>query len=500
VNNKTPALTAPPWLLQEISRAPREKAEPIEGFEPDSPSAVEGAREWLVNHAPEAIEGVRNATSFQVACRVRELGVEEETCLALMSEHWNQGKVFPPLDAGELEQTIANAYQYATSALGAASPEAQFGAVELESTDKCQEMPENVRKSRLFIRSFEESRKRSLKAIASPLIKKFLGRGEMSVLYGESGVGKTFIALDLAFHIASGRDWNGHKVCGGPVVYVAAEAGETINARIEAIARQYKVNGSAPPLGVIPCLVDLFNPNADLKPLIDLILDWGKAHGKAVELVTLDTLARVMGAGDENAARDMGLLVRAIDQIRVATGAHVMVVHHAGKNTAKGARGSSALRAATDTEIEIEGATIKMRKQRSWELARAIGFQLDTVEIGEDTDGDTVTSCVVRVGAAVDFGPQLTPEQEEWIDQLEAFERKWQKDTGSYGLRFQFTTKTLAEAWGLLLIKDAAKKTIRRRVGLLAEYRRLEETATSTYHNRVWALQPEGRESATDNF
>jgi hypothetical protein len=419
--NETPALVTPPWLLQELSRTPREKSEPIEGFEPDSPAAIESAREWLVNYAPEAIENRGgDGTTFNVACRVKDFGITEETCFTLMLEHWNQIKALPPWSAGELELKVVNAYLYGTSPIGAASPEVQFGTVELESTEECQKTSDNVgkSKSRLFIRSFDESRGRALAAIGSPLIKKYLGRGEMSVLYGESGVGKTFISLDLAFHIASNRDWNGLKVHGGPVVYVAAEAGETINARIEALARKYKVNGAAPPLGVVPCLVDLYNPNADLKPLIQHILEWGDKHKQAVSMVSLDTLARVIGAGDENAARDMGMLVRSVDRIRVETGAHVQIVHHAGKNTAKGARGSSALRAATDTELEVEDGKIRMRKQRSWELAKPIPFQLERVRIGKDADGDSVTSCTVTVGAAVDFMPQTTPNQEAWVAAL----------------------------------------------------------------------------------
>jgi hypothetical protein len=348
-------------------------------------------------------------------------------------------------------------------------------------------------RSRLFIRSFDESRARSLTAISSPLIKKYLGRGEMSVLYGESGVGKTFISLDMAFHIASNRDWNGLKVNGGPVVYVAAEAGETINARIEALARKYKVNGAAPPLGVVPCLVDLYNPNADLKPLIQQILEWGDKHKQRVSMVSLDTLARVIGAGDENAARDMGMLVHSVDRIRVETGAHVMLVHHAGKNTAKGARGSSALRAATDTEIEVEDGKIKMRKQRSWELARPIPFQLERVLIGEDADGDSVTSCTVTVGAAVDFMPQLTPEQEEWLSQIRFYAMVEGKE--------ELTTEDLQRAFDYRNTENAATtlvaasgvtatpiRTVRYRAATLQECGNLESVSNSDDKSKRYKL------------
>jgi hypothetical protein len=489
-DDERPLILAPAWLLQDLIRTPREKAEPIDGFEPDSPAAIESAREWLVDHAPEAIENRGgDSTTYNVACRVKDFGITEEMCLELMAEHWNLTKAIPPWSVGDLEQKVANAYLYGTSPIGAASPEVQFGRVELESTDNGQDRP----KSRLFIRSFNESRARSLTAISSPLIKKYLGRGEMSVLYGESGVGKTFISLDMAFHIASNRDWNGLKVNGGPVVYVAAEAGETINARIEALARKYKVNGAAPPLGVVPCLVDLYNPNADLKPLIQQILEWGDKHKQAVSMVSLDTLARVIGAGDENAARDMGMLVHSVDRIRVETGAHVMLVHHAGKNTAKGARGSSALRAATDTEIEIEDGKIKMRKQRSWELARPIPFQLERVLIGEDADGDSVTSCTVTVGASVDFMPQITPEQEEWMNQIRFYALVEGKE--------EFTTEDLQRAFDYRNTENAATRgvaasgvtatpirTVRYRAATLQECGNLESVSNSDDKSKRYKL------------
>jgi hypothetical protein len=156
--------------------------------------------------------------------------------------------------------------------------------------------------------------------------------------------------------------------------------------------------------------------------------------------VTLDTLARVIGPGDENSARDMGLLVRSMDKIRGETGgAHTMTVHHSGKNATKGARGSSALRAATDTELEVEGGRIIMRKQRNGEIVKPIGFRLVPVELGKDEDGGSVTSCTIELGASVDFEPQLTYEEQGWVDQLEEYTTMMSLD--------RFTTEDMFRAW-----------------------------------------------------
>lgn len=116
-------------------------------------------------------------------------------------------------------------------------------------------------------------------------------------------------------------------------------------------------------------------------------------------LVIVDTLARAMGEGDENSGPDMGAMIRTLDLIRGETGAHVLVVHHAGKDTSKGARGHSSLRAAVDTEIEVtrDGLfiTAETKKQRDMEGQRTFSYSLSRVELGLDEDGDPVTSCVV---------------------------------------------------------------------------------------------------------
>jgi hypothetical protein len=430
--------------------------EAVDGLELDSPAAIERATKWLINDAPEATEGFGGDNmTFQIACVVRDFGIEEQTCLELMVEHWNDTKAHPPWPIDQLEQKVANAYSYAQNPIGAKSAEADFGPVELEEPvkgDKATEGdsdPAASRKPRLFWRREEDARARWETGAVSPLIANYLGKGEMSVLYGDSNTGKTFVVLDWAYHIAMRRSWNGNKVNGGLVVYVAAEASESINARLEALYRRYKPEGKLP-LAVVPCPVDLSSPKADLKPLLALLEEISKAYGMRIAFVVLDTLARVIGDGDESSAKDMGLLVQSVDRIRVITGAHTNLVHHSGKNTAKGARGSSALRAATDTEIEIEGNKIYVRKQRNGEQAEAVGFRLVPVALGKSRDGEAVTSCTIEVGAAVDFEPQET--HEEQGDGLETLKRVIRMLELT-----QFTTEDMQAAW------QCASSTARRK-------------------------------------
>lgn len=237
------------------------------------------------------------------------------------------------------------------------------------------------------------------------LIKGWLDRGAFSVVYGESNVGKTFFAMDLALHVAAGKDWHDSRIpsgdkWSGPVLYIAAEGGSGINNRIEAMRRhkadlmaQIEENGD---FTLLSEPLDLCTAN-DADYLVEAIR---KDFAQMPALIVVDTLARTMGNGDENTAKDMGQFVRNIDHLRKETGAHVMVIHHSGKDASKGARGSGSLRAAADTEIELtrnDGVVMaEARKQRDMPCDGVFAYSLKPVFLGVDDDGDKVTSAVVE--------------------------------------------------------------------------------------------------------
>ena len=68
-------------------------------------------------------------------------------------------------------------------------------------------------------------------------------------------------------------------------------------------------------------------------------------------------MSRALAGGNENAPDDMGAFVTNIDKIRHALNTHLCIVHHSGKDRARGARGHSLLRAGTDAELEVVKTT-----------------------------------------------------------------------------------------------------------------------------------------------
>jgi len=150
----------------------------------------------------------------------------------------------------------------------------------------------------------------------------------------------------------------------------------------------------------VPYSMDLLNADGDVVGLINLIKHLEDIMGKSCVKVTQDTLARALMGGNENSGEDMGLLVSNADRIRHELGCVFEFIHHSGKDAARGARGHSSLKAATDTELEVTANSglhqMKPTKQRDFALGDAFTFKLNQVEIGLDQKGEMVTTCVPK--------------------------------------------------------------------------------------------------------
>jgi archaellum biogenesis ATPase FlaH len=182
------------------------------------------------------------------------------------------------------------------------------------------------------------------------LINGVIVRGSLSVLYGKSGVGKSFVSLDMAGAIASGMDWHGLDTHQGAVLYIAAEGIGDLGLRLEAM-RHHRGIDSLANVGAILEPVNLMEREGSLN-----LSNLEDTSGAPPVLVIVDTLARSMVGGDENSAKDMMQVVADCQRLQEATGATVLIIHHTGKDGLQ-ERGSSALLAAVDTHIKLVAAT-----------------------------------------------------------------------------------------------------------------------------------------------
>lgn len=274
---------------------------------------------------------------------------------------------------------------------------------------------------------------------ANDFVEGLLTSGSMSVVYGPSNCGKTFFVIDLALHVAWGKEWRGKEVDQGAIVYLSLEGAQGIQNRMRAFKMHHDCG--ALPFVAMPRPVNLLNEKADVDAVIQLVKFIASETGLPVRMVIVDTLSRAMAGGNENSSEDMTALIGNCDRVRDATGAHVCIVHHSGKDEAKGARGHSSLRAATDTEIEIKRdpeltrSVVKVVKQRDLEADDPLAFTLQSINLGTNRRGKPVTSCVVLEAEEtmiVGRGGKLSPkEKDAWDVLLDMFEQaKIDPETG----------------------------------------------------------------------
>jgi putative DNA primase/helicase len=211
-------------------------------------------------------------------------------------------------------------------------------------------------------------------------------------VYGPSASAKSFLVLDMAAAIAEGCDWFGYRVNACPVVYVCLEGAAGFRLRVAAWEQHH---GRTLPAGLRLVLqpFKLTEPQ-DVDDMADAVLSTG-----AGAVTFIDTLNASAPGIDENASRDMGLVLEAAKSLQARTGGLVAAVHHSGKDTTRGLRGHSSLFAALDAAVEVS----RNGDRREWKVAKAKDgadgeahpFRLEVVHLAPDEEGEPVSSCVV---------------------------------------------------------------------------------------------------------
>lgn len=231
------------------------------------------------------------------------------------------------------------------------------------------------------------------------LIKHVAPFANVAMLFGASGSGKSFLALDIAAAVVRGVPWRGFKTLQGEVAYFVAEGAGGFRQRIRAYIEH---NGPEAAQALRAGLrIHEDGPNllveSDVKAFIEVL----RAEGSP-RLVIIDTLAQATPGANENSSEDMGLAANRCKIISQKTGAMVVMVHHSGKDVAKGARGWSGLKGAVDVELEVsrdgDDRTLTVSKLKEGVDGAQYGFKLLEVPLGMDEDGEVYGSCVVEHG------------------------------------------------------------------------------------------------------
>lgn len=188
----------------------------------DQPHNIARATDYLINTAKPSIEGSGgDDNAYKVACRVRDLGISEDTALDLMYRFWNS-RCEPPWSYEELTAKTYNAFRYSQNKAGIATAEADFDPIEQHVQGNAQFEP--ILNDNNFPKPKKISNYLSKPIDRSWLIKDWIPEGEISALYGDGGIGKSLISLQLAVSVASGAPFLGLEISKKtPVLAVMAE-------------------------------------------------------------------------------------------------------------------------------------------------------------------------------------------------------------------------------------------------------------------------------------
>lgn len=247
------------------------------------------------------------------------------------------------------------------------------------------------------------------------LVRGWIRAGQFSLWYGPTNVGKSGIVMDLAWHVATGQPWGGADVgAAKPVLYISTEMAWLARNRV--LAYRMAHSGDRPLLWLYDEPVDLFRSNESARQILDAMREIERDAGQPVAIVVLDVVSHSMPGGDENAMKDVLVVVRRIQGIIQKTGAHIAAVHHTGKDEGKGPRGSYGWSTNPETTIEVGNGTLRQVKQKGPQLKGH--FRKNVVAIGADEEGHEVTTALFgkMSDAEVDFempDERLTPQERE---------------------------------------------------------------------------------------
>jgi len=263
--------------------------------------------------------------------------------------------------------------------------------------------------SRLLVESWDSIKDEPVEWLVQSIVPK----KAFVALYAPPASYKSFISLDLAEAIATGRDWMGYKIPKkGAVLYICGEGHGGMGARVKACKIQNQSPDGAN-LYIIRAQLNLRSSPEDFIELLNAINDLIAEIGEPLELIILDTLMRMSGGGfNENSSEDMGAFITQAGKLQELFECALMVIHHSGKDVTKGLRGHSSLLGAVDTELEIQrqdsvinsadqsvigNAILTVSKQKDGADSIQIGIEIISIEIGmSDLGFEITTSLAIR--------------------------------------------------------------------------------------------------------
>lgn len=348
----------------------------------DLPDNIDLAIRYLTDRAPEATEHAGgDQTTYSVAARCRGYGLSADMTFEIMAEHWNEQKAFPAWNPDELKAKIDNAYRYATGAWGGETAAGEFSDMDTADIDIgvspfAKDSPAPGKKSGKILKVLDYA---AMQAMPEPewLVDGLIGRYGAALLYGKSNAFKSFLAVDVGLHVATGRTWHGRKVQQMNVLFVATEGAVGVGRqRVPGWYDHYAI-ASPERAGAFLYPQEIA---IDVKENVDLLTDTIRYH--KIGLVVLDIFGGTMN-GTEVEDTTARAWVRSVQRIIRETGATVLTVAHTGWQDTTRARMHTHFWGSFDTRLIVEGdkdkltSVMKVERHKDADSRGEFGFRLE---------------------------------------------------------------------------------------------------------------------------
>ena len=167
-----------------------------------------------------------------------------------------------------------------------------------------------------------------------------------AMIYGDSGIGKTFLSMHLAYCIGAGKSWFNHKCQQCRVLYLDGENGTGL---LHNRSKLIDVAGEAD-ITYFP-FPDLALDDSGQRLLIELI------DSTDADAVMIDPLMTFM-KGDENSIQDIRPQIRGLREIAESQDCALALIHH--ENRSGGYRGSSGFKDLVTLQLHIKKSKTKV--------------------------------------------------------------------------------------------------------------------------------------------
>lgn len=231
------------------------------------------------------------------------------------------------------------------------------------------------------------------------LVKGRIGHRRLAAIYGAPYSGKSSTAASLVHAVASGGAFDDMPTSVGGVLVFGIEDADGWQ---RVIAHLDKVNGGSPsPIAIVEGGPNLYRDAESVAKVVSTVHAAEAALGVKVALVVFDTLSLAMRGGDENSARDVGIVMERLAMIRDRADVTCLAIGHSGKDGAKGIRGSSLLTGDFDTIVRVADGHWSWEKIKGARGGGSREFSILETDTGwKDADGDTIRIGIVEWSAA----------------------------------------------------------------------------------------------------